>query len=98
MFCSYRHPGWTDERYGQECMLYEAKRRCMLTNGVRVVRMAEYSEYMKYVEETYGADFFDKYMKLAPARQRQAPASSPLASSYTRCPQSYIAVIPALCR
>lgn len=39
----------------------------MLANGVRVVRTAEYSEYMKYVEETYGVDFFDKHRKPPPA-------------------------------
>ena len=38
MFCPYRYPGWTDEQYDKRCRLEEAKRRCMLENGVLVIR------------------------------------------------------------
>lgn len=37
--------------------LYEAKRQCMLKNGVKILRTADYMQFVKYVKEKYGTKF-----------------------------------------
>lgn len=38
MFCPYRYPDWTDEKYEWMCSLYEAKHQCMIANNVTIIR------------------------------------------------------------
>ena len=38
MFCPYREPDWSDEKYEYMCGLYEAKRQCMIANNVTIIR------------------------------------------------------------
>jgi len=63
MFCPYRREDCSDEEYNDICGRYEAKRRCMVDNGVRIIRTAEYKAYIEYVEKKYGKDFFEKHRK-----------------------------------
>ena len=41
MYCPFRYPNWTDERYEWECGKYEAKHQCMLRNNVIIIRGAD---------------------------------------------------------
>jgi hypothetical protein len=38
MYCPYRYPEWTDERYEYECELYKLKHECELKNGVLILK------------------------------------------------------------
>ena len=41
MFCPYRRPEWSDEKYEYICGIYEAKHQCMLKNNVIILRGRE---------------------------------------------------------
>ena len=41
--------------------LYEAKRQCMLTNGVKIIKQSECDKYVNYVIETYGNYYWKKF-------------------------------------
>lgn len=38
MYCPYRYPDWTNEKYEWICGLYEAKHQCMIANNVTIIR------------------------------------------------------------
>jgi len=63
MFCPYRRKSWSDEDYESICGLYAAKGLCMITNGVSVIKSAEYEKYITYVETVYGRRFFLEHKK-----------------------------------
>lgn len=41
--------------------LYEAKRQCMLKNGVEIWRVDDYQKYVDYVKNTYGKDYLKQF-------------------------------------
>ena len=41
MYCPYREPEWSDEKYEWMCGIYEAKHQCMLANNVNIFRKQE---------------------------------------------------------
>lgn len=63
MICPYRKKCWTDDEYARRCKLEEAKHKCMLSNGVKILRKTEYIKYVRYVEKKYGNDYIDRFRK-----------------------------------
>ena len=65
MYCPYRKKEWTDEQYRNTCGLYEAKRQCMIANGVEILRCS--SDYMKFIKfriaEKYGMNYAKRFRK-----------------------------------
>ena len=57
MFCPFRRKDLTDEQYQKQCEKYEAKHQCMLKNSVKILRSADYHQYIEYVDDTYGKKF-----------------------------------------
>ena len=41
MYCPYRNPDWSDDKYNLMCGIYEAKHQCMIANGVAILRNKE---------------------------------------------------------
>ena len=41
--------------------LYEAKHQCMLDNNVNIMRTSEYSQYLEYVNDTYGKHHLESF-------------------------------------
>lgn len=58
MICPYRKKSWSDEEYQEECLKYETKHQCMLTNGIQIWTSKNYDFYLQYVKVTYGSNFF----------------------------------------
>ena len=42
---------------------YEAKHQCMLEHNVKILRTADYIQYVNYVEEKYGKGFLKQFKK-----------------------------------
>ena len=52
MYCPYRYPDWSDEKYAHICGIYEAKHQCMLKNNVIIlrgndIRNLQYDNFMR---------------------------------------------------
>jgi len=62
MYLPYRDKDWTDEYYNKICGLYEAKRQCMLNNGVTIYFKSDIQYVLDYIDNVYGK----KYLKLFP--------------------------------
>jgi hypothetical protein len=41
--------------------IYEAKHRCMIENGIKLMLPPEYNKYIEYVKKTYGGDYLRKF-------------------------------------
>lgn len=41
----------------------EAKHQCMLENNVEILKYADYSKFISYVEDKYGKSFLEQYKK-----------------------------------
>lgn len=63
MYCPYRNKGWSDEKYEYVNRCYEAKRLCMIANGVKILRASELKHCKKYVESHYGKDYLLQFKK-----------------------------------
>jgi len=63
MFCPFRTKNQTDEEYNLICELYEAKRQCMLANGVKILKSKDYQTYLNYTNEKYGHDYLKHFRK-----------------------------------
>lgn len=63
MFCPFRNKLWTDEQYADRCAKEEAKRQCMLANGVKILKSKDYQTYLNYVNEKYGRDYLKQFRK-----------------------------------
>jgi len=61
MCCPWRHPSWSDEDKKKVDALYEAKRQCMESNGVTILRGNDLLPVFEYIEEKYGQDYFTKF-------------------------------------
>ena len=66
MFCPYRGKGMSDEEYAKLCGAFEAKRVCMLENGVRIIKYSECTEYFRYIDGVYGKNWIDGFKKTRP--------------------------------
>lgn len=68
MYCPFRNPEWSDERYAYECDVYERKHQCGLANGV--IYLVDLDSYiqncMNYVNIKYGYGFKQYYIKSDP--------------------------------
>lgn len=42
---------------------FEAKHQCMLENNVEILKYADYSKFISYVEDKYGKSFLEQYKK-----------------------------------
>lgn len=71
MYLPWRKKEWSDAEYEDICGRYEAKHQCMIANSVKIIRKAEYAEYMDYVERKYGKGFLDscRVNKFVPSDQ-----------------------------
>lgn len=49
------------EQYDEICGRFEAKHQCMLKNNVKILRKAEYSKYISYVRQKYGAGYLKSF-------------------------------------
>lgn len=61
MKCPYRPKSWTDDRYEFECGKYRSKHRCMLENGVKILKEGDYMKYIRYVEGKYGKKYLSQF-------------------------------------
>ena len=65
MYCPFRKPEWSDERYEFECDVYRRKHLCGLTNGV--IYLLDTSPYIQgcvnYVNFRYGNEFKNSCIK-----------------------------------
>ena len=61
MICPFRNKDWSDERYKLECDKYESKHQCMIANGVKIIKSDEYSEFILYVNNTYGKKYINTF-------------------------------------
>ena len=60
MFCPYRYPDWTDERYEYECELYRLKHECEVNNGVLI--LVDTSIYMRQCIDYLYTKFTKSYI------------------------------------
>lgn len=63
MFCPYRNKKWSDQKYNYMNRCYEAKHKCMIANGVKILRSSELKYCKKYVEDHYGKDYLQQFKK-----------------------------------
>lgn len=63
MLNPYRDPTWSNAEYRAECGKYEAKRICMLENGIELLSEAGYGKYLGYAEKKYGRNFVRKFRR-----------------------------------
>jgi hypothetical protein len=57
MRCCWKNKNWTEDHANYMNGLYEAKRQCMVTNNVKILKSTDYEIYLKYVAKKYGRKF-----------------------------------------
>lgn len=61
MVLPFRNKDWTDADVEYMNGLYEAKYRCMLENGVNILRGDDYGFFLKYVSDQYGNGYLKQF-------------------------------------